>query len=204
MKEKKTTAKEEIIGQNESVIGKENASKDDNLKEYEEFTVAMALVDALPVLFFAGSGIIVSTALAGTGHTFWIVLTGALLITLGGFCKVLWKLLLGLDKGDVKVFNKVFVPFMAGGFFITLAGVIFGTFKKTICWASALKSVTSIPAVFFFILGFIGMGFMILYRKKYDRETFRTDAKKNWIAQFTNLFAQGMIFLGFLFAKLFK
>ncbi|MBQ1451270.1 MAG: hypothetical protein IIZ22_01230, partial [Clostridia bacterium] len=68
----------------------------DDLKEYEGFTVKLALVDALPVIFFSLSLILIATALSGSGLTFWVVLIGAILIALSGLCKVLWKLLLGL------------------------------------------------------------------------------------------------------------
>ena len=44
------------------------------------------------------------------------------------------------------------------------------------------------------------MGAMGYVKSTNKREEFNKDAKKNWIAQCVNGFAQGMIFLGILFA----
>ncbi len=171
-----------------------------DLKEYEGFTVKLALVDALPVIFFSLSLILIATALSGSGLTFWVVLIGAILIALSGLCKVLWKLLLGLKVGDVKILNKIFVPFMAGGFMITLIGVLIGTFTKVIRWGAVIHAMVSLPAILFFILGFCGLFVMGYVKSTNKREEFNKDAKKNWIAQFVNAFAQCMVFLGILFA----
>ena len=174
--------------------------KKDDLSEYEGFTVGLALVDAIPVIFFSLSLILIATALSGTGITFWVVLIGAIAIALAGLCKVLWKLLLGLKVGNVKFLNKIFVPFMAGGFMVALVGAIIGTFMKAISWAGVFKAIISVPAVIFFALGFCGMGVMGYVKSQNKREDFNKDAKKNWIAQFVNGFAQGMMFLGIFFA----
>lgn len=170
------------------------------MEEHEGFTVGLALVDAIPVIFFSLSMVILATALAGTGITFWIVLIGAILIALSGLCKVLWKLFLGLKVGDIKILNKIFVPFMASGFMIAIVGAIVGTFTHVIKWGGVLRAIISIPALIFFILGFAGMGVMGYVKSTNKREEFNKDAKKNWIAQFVNGFAQGMMFLGIFFA----
>lgn len=172
----------------------------DELKDYEGFTVGLALVDALPVLFFSISLIMIATALSGSGITFWIVLIGAIAIALAGLCKVLWKLLLGLKVGNVKILNKIFVPFMAGGFMVAVVGAIVGTFTKAIKWGGVLTAIVSLPAIIFFALGFCGMGVMGYVKSTNKREDFNKDAKKNWVAQFVNGFAQGMICLGIFFA----
>ncbi len=170
------------------------------MEEHEGFTVGLALVDAIPVIFFSLSMVILATALAGSGITFWIVLVGAILIALSGLCKVLWKLFLGLKIGDIKILNKIFVPFMASGFMIAIVGAIVGTFTHVIKWGGVVRAIVSIPALIFFILGFAGMGVMGYVKSTNKREEFNKDAKKNWIAQFVNGFAQGMMFLGIFFA----
>lgn len=164
---------------------------------HEGFTVSLALVDSLPVIFFIGS-----TAILATGMGNPVFAIGAILSALAGVGKVLWKLFLGLGLGDVKFLNKMFVPFQATGFLIMIAGVIVSTVTKAINWGVVGKAIIGFPAILCFIAGICGMGFMVSYKKKYDKETFSHDAKKNWIAQFTNVFAQGMIFLGVLFAKI--
>lgn len=168
---------------------------------HEGFTVGLALVDALPVIFFGGSLTVIATALSGTGLTFALVVIGAVLVVLSGFCKVSWKMCLGLGIGDIQILNKMFVPAMATGFMITVSGVVVGTIKKVIKWNLVLASVLSAPVIICFLIGFTGMGLMSYYRKSNDKETFDHDAKKNWIAQITNGIAQGMFFLGILLAK---
>lgn len=179
----------------------EKVTAETQVDEHEGFTVGLALVDALPVIFFSASLVLIATALSGTGVTFWVVLIGAVLIALAGLCKVIWKLLLGLGVGDVKALNKLFVPFMASGFMISVVGAVIGTVAGVIKWKSVLGAVVSLPAIIFFVLGFLAMGLMGKMKSSTDRESFNKDAKKNWIAQFTNAFAQAMIFVGIFFAK---
>ncbi len=173
---------------------------DENRNEHEDFTVALALVDAIPVIFFSLSMIILATALSGSGIAFWIFLVGAILIAASGLCKVLWKLLLGLKVGDVKILNKAFVPCMAGGFMIAIIGAIIGTITGAIVWKGIIKAIISIPAIIFFIVGFCGMGVMGYVKSSQSREDFNKDAKKNWLAEFVNGFSQAMLFLGIFFA----
>lgn len=173
---------------------------DENKNEHEDFTVALALVDAIPVIFFSLSMVILAAALAGSGVAFWIFLVGAVLIVLAGLCKVLWKLFLGLHAGDIKILNKAFVPCMASGFMIALIGAIVGTFTHAIAWGGVLKAIIGIPAIIFFILGLCGMGVMGYVKSSQSREDFNKDAKKNWLAEFVNGFSQAMLFLGIFFA----
>ncbi len=156
----------------------------------EGFTVALALVDAVPVLLFGGSMILVASKF---GHSLFIL--GAVLSTLAGCCKVAWKLILGIWKKDVTWLNKPFVPMQATGF-----GFMFGSFLVSIGrirWTSVLSSMLSLPSVLFFV-GWIGlMFFMGWYRKnKFSRE----DAKSNWTAQLVNCAGQACLLLGILFA----
>ncbi len=188
-----------IMDEKEIVVTE--AQEESLADEHEGFTVGLALVDAIPVIFFSASLVLIASALAGSGATFWIVLVGAVMVAISGLCKVLWKLLLGLKVGDIKILNKIFVPFMAVGFMTTLVGVIVGTVTKVIKWNTVLGRALSIPSVIFFVCGFIAMGFMGKLKKSTDRESFNKDAKKNWIAQFVNGFAQAMIFLGIFTAR---
>ncbi len=124
----------------------------------EGFTVALALVDAIPVLLFGGSMILVASKF---GHTLFIV--GAVISTLAGCCKVAWKLILGIWKKDLRWLNKPFVPMQATGFLLML--ISFGLGFRRISWGDTLGGILSIPAVLFFA-GWLGlMGFMGWYRK---------------------------------------
>ena len=77
-------------------------------KKYEtpqEFTPALAAMDALPVLCF-GAGMVLAARTLGSV----LFALGAAVITLAGCGKVLWKLLLAVQKRDVPWLNRWFVP----------------------------------------------------------------------------------------------
>lgn len=156
----------------------------------EGFTVGLALVDAIPVLSFGISMVII----AGRFHS-PLFMIGAIASVLGGCCKVAWKLVLGITKKDLRWLNKPFVPLMAGGFLLLLVSVVLGF--GSIDWAAVLAAVTGIPSILFF-LAWIGlMGFMGWFRKNRFQND---DAKSNWTAQIINAVGQTCLLLGILFA----
>ncbi len=156
----------------------------------EGFTLALALVDAIPVVLFGASMILVAGRF---GHPLFIV--GAVISTLAGCCKVAWKLILGIWKKDLKWLNKPFVPMQATGFLAMLISFILGFGK--IDWPSVFRGICSFPALVFF-LGWVGlMCFMGWYRKHKFRND---DAKANWAAQLINCAGQACLLLGILLA----
>ena len=156
----------------------------------EGFTVGLALVDAIPVLSFGISMLIIATRF--DSPTFII---GAILSVLGGCCKVCWKLVLGICQKNLKWLNKPFVPLMAVGFGF-LVGSLIGGWKK-ISWAGVLASVLSFPSIAFFAAWIGLMCFMGWYRKnKFQND----DAHSNWTAQIINAVGQTCLLLGVLFA----
>ncbi len=156
----------------------------------EGFTVALALVDAIPVLCFGASMILVASKF---GHPLFIV--GALISTLAGCCKVAWKLILGIWKKDLRWLNKPFVPMQATGFLLMLVSFILGFGR--INWAAVGGGILSFPAVLFFIAWIGLMCFMGWFRKnKFSNE----DSKANWVAQFVNCAGQACLLLGILLA----
>ena len=156
----------------------------------EGFTVALALVDAIPVLSFGISMVIIAGRFDSPAF-----LIGAVLSVLAGCCKVSWKLVLGIWKKDLRWLNKPFVPMMAVGFGFIVGSLIGGW--KTISWSGVLSSVLSFPSVLFFAAWICLMGFMGWYRKnKFQNE----DAHSNWTAQLVNAVGQTCLLPGILFA----
>lgn len=156
----------------------------------EGFTVALALVDAIPVLAFAaGMGIV---AARFGSPLFW---AGACLSILAGCCKVAWKLVLGIRKKDLRWLNRPFVPMQAAGFLLMTAAVLLNIRK--ISWGAVLAAVTGIPAVLFFAAWVVLMGFMGWYRKRRFKND---DARSNWTAQLVNAAGQLCLLLGVLTA----
>jgi hypothetical protein len=157
----------------------------------EGFTLSLALVDAVPVLLFGASMIMIGTRF---GHPLFII--GAALSFLAGCCKVAWKLILGTSKKDVKWLNKCFVPLQSAGFLLMIISFILG-FNR-INWSGVLSAVTGIPAVLLFVLWILAMCAMVWYRKNRFRND---DAKSNWTAQIINCVAQAALLLGILLAN---
>ena len=156
----------------------------------EGFTLFLALVDAIPVLSFGISMVII----AGRFNSL-IFMVGAGLSVLAGCCKVVWKFVLGLVKKDLRWLNKPFVPMQATGFLLMLISFVLG-FSK-INWGSVFSSIISVPSILFFAAWIILMGVMVWYRKNKFKND---DAHSNWTAQIINAVGQTCLLLGILFA----
>lgn len=154
----------------------------------EGFTLALALVDAVPVLLFGVSAILIGLLFKSP-----LFIIGAALTFLGGAGKVTWKLLLAVSKKDVKLLNKQFRYVMIGGFALMLLSVILGW--KRISFAAIAAAVTGLPSVIFFVLWICGMITMGVLGKKLDSSV----ARNNWIEQCVNGCAQLCLTLGLLF-----
>ena len=157
----------------------------------EGFTVALALVDAIPVLFFGASMILIASKL----HSPLFVI-GAILSTLAGCCKVAWKLILGTSKKDVKWLNKCFLPLMGAGWLLILISLIF--IRNGAANTDWFKGLLAMPSVLFLVLWVIMMVGMGWYKKTRFENT---DAKKNWTVQIINIIGQAALFFAILFAK---
>ena len=156
----------------------------------EGFTIGLALVDAIPVLSFGISMVIIASRFNSP-----LFMIGAALSVLAGCCKVAWKLVLGIAKKDLRWLNKPFLPMQITGFGFIIGSLL--TSLGKINWPSVLKAVTSLPSILFFIVWIGLMGFMGWFRKyKFSNE----DAKSNWIAQVINAVGQTCLLLGVLFA----
>ena len=157
----------------------------------EGFTIGLALVDAIPVLSFGISMVIIASRFRSP-----LFMIGAVLSVLGGCCKVAWKLVLGIAKKDLRWLNKPFVPMMASGFLLLFVSLILG-FRK-ISWAGVGAAILGMPSILFFIAWVALMGVMGWYRKnKFSND----DAKSNWTAQIINAVGQTCLLLGILFAR---
>ena len=156
----------------------------------EGFTLGLALVDAIPVLSFGISMVIISSRFQSP-----LFMVGAALSVLAGCCKVAWKLVLGITKKDLCWLNKPFVPMQATGFLLMLVSFILGF--GNIDWGGVGTALISFPSLLFFIAWIGLMGFMGWFRKnKFQND----DARSNWTAQIINAVGQTCLLLGILFA----
>ena len=153
----------------------------------EGFTVALALVDAVPVLFFGGSMLVIARLLDSG-----LFLAGAIIAVVGGFCQVLWKLVLGWKKKNVPILHLLFAPLLAIGGLIMMLGLVFD--REKLNFPGMWAAVTSLPSLILFIVGILALGLMVYFAKHMDQ----TSAKANWTEQITNAVAQGCFFFGLL------
>ena len=157
----------------------------------EGFTVGLALVDAIPVLSFGISMVIIAGRFGSP-----LFMIGAALSVLAGCCKVAWKLVLGIAKKDLRWLNKPFVPMQITGFLLILVSL--GLNLRKIDTAAVAAAVSGFPSILFFIAWIGLMFFMSWYRKNKFKND---DAHANWTAQIINAVGQTCLLLGILFAR---
>lgn len=153
----------------------------------EDFTLSLALIDALPVLFFGGSIILIGLMFKNA-----LFLIGALLCFWTGAAKVIWKIIVVTKKKNIWwlfMQMRIVMPF---GFALMIIAVILS--RSTINLSAVLAAAVSMPSVIFFAIGIIGMTLMGIFAAKLDSSSLRS----NWIEQLTNAAAQASVFTGIL------
>ena len=134
--------------------------------------MGLALFDAVPVIFFLMSTIVIYSMYGSP-----VFLIGAVACFLGGSAKVLWKLIVVLKKKDVSVLTKAFRILMFGGFGLMLLAVVISAVSDSAngvpgavsgqpgsggALADLWDALTMMPATLFFIAGIAGMCCMAL------------------------------------------
>lgn len=157
----------------------------------EGFTLGLALVDAVPVLSFGISMVIIASRFDSP-----LFMVGAALSVLAGCFKVTWKLILGIWKKDVRWLNKPFVPMQAAGFVLMLVSFVLG-FRK-ISFSGVFAAVTGVPSILFFG-AWIGLMFVMGWYRKHKFQ--HDNAHSNWTAQIINAVGQTCLLLGILLAR---
>lgn len=153
----------------------------------EGFTLSLALVDALPVLFFCASMMVLGRLFSSP-----LFLVGAALCSLAGAAKVLWKVIVVLKKKNIWFLFLQMRILMPIGFALMLISLIVK--RSEIRFARLGAAFTSMPSMIFFIIGILGMVLMMVFAAKLDS----SDVKANWIEQLTNGIAQTAFFIGLL------
>ena len=164
-------------------------------EKYKGFTVGLALLDALPVLFFLLSGVVI--------YMLWgsrLFLGGVAAVTIGGASKVLWKLIVAAKGKDVQGLTKAFRVLMPAGFTMMLLSLVTGIVSDLISGDGAsgsptldgfLQGITMMPAALFFAAGICGLCLMGWLGRHMDNS-----ARSNWIEEITNCLAQLAVLIG--------
>ena len=91
------------------------------------FTVPMALMDFVPVIFFGITAVLLLRDLYNKMFkgAYALLAAGAVNVFLAGFCKATWKLLYAANICDLKPFEQMFLPVNSMGLlFVGLALII--------------------------------------------------------------------------------
>ncbi len=153
----------------------------------EGFTVSLVLVDAMPVLFFCASMIVISRLFSGG-----LFLIGAVLCFLAGAAKVLWKLIVVWKKKNIWFLFLQMRILMPIGFTLMLVSLVAN--RSAISLAGVWGAFMHMPSLLFFLIGILGMVLMMVFAVKLDS----SDVRANWIEQLTNGVAQAAFFVGLL------
>lgn len=156
-------------------------------KNYENFPLSLALFDALPVIFFSISVIIIAMNYRNV-----LFITGSILCTLAGIGKVVWKIIIAGTRKDIAILNRQLRITMPVGFLLIIIGIIMGAGNIDFNWL--MTAILSFPAVIFFAITVIGMILMTIFAFRLDG----TKLSSNWTEQITNAIAQGSLLAGIL------
>ncbi len=104
-----------------------------------QFSIPMALVDFLPVLFFGYAAALLQQDLypkMRKSH-FALFAAGTINIFAAGFLKALWKLLYAANICDFHALNTLFLPLQSMGFLLAGLGIVLMLAKKNVPVLSA-------------------------------------------------------------------
>lgn len=91
-----------------------------------DFSIAMALVDYIPVLFFASAAVFLMRDLYNkmSKGAFALFSSGAINVTIAGALKATWKLLYAAGICDFTALNAMFFPVQSIGFLLAGMGIL--------------------------------------------------------------------------------
>ena len=171
----------------EKEMSKERKSKMTKNTIPEGFSVSMALVDLIPVIFFGLSAIRVGGLFSSR-----LFVTGAVICLVSGVVKVVWKLIAAVAKRNIWPMFVQMRILMPIGFLVMVIALVVD--RANLNGGAILAGLCSFPACIFFGLGVLGMALMTVFAFKLDA----SDPKANWLEQGVNGIAQACFFVGLM------
>ena len=153
----------------------------------EGFTLSLAAVDAVPVVFFG-----INCFIIGMKFQSVLFMAGALMCLFGGSCKVIWKIIVSVCSKNIYPLFLQMRIWMPAGFLLMVISVLS---RGTSVFSGLMHSICSFPSALFFAAGAAGMILMGVFAVKLDN----ADVKSNWIEQITNGLSQIAVFAGLMF-----
>ena len=189
-----------------------------------DFSVSMALVDYIPVIFFAIAAVILQRDLYNkmSKGAFALFAAGTINVTFAGALKATWKLLYAIGVCDFEALNAMFFPVQSIGFLLAGIGILAMISHKQTKNAALAVAPPIFSGTFVFVgLMVAGLGIMdavlcILAGKMkkpaliaifvisficslcmgYLSSQDFAEASMNWIAEGVNVIGQGTLLLG--------
>lgn len=153
----------------------------------EGFTLAMACVDCLPVLFFS-----ISASVLALRFDSRLFRAGIFLVILAGALKAGWKFVIALLHRDIPFLSRHMRFLMPAGFLLVLISLFADRSRWS--FAAVIRHITGMPSLLFFLCGAAGL--MVLTH--FAGEKNRRNAKANWKEQIINSISQFCIMMGIL------
>ncbi len=153
----------------------------------EGFTLALALVDAVPVALFCASA-----AVFGARAQSPVFVAGAAVAFAGGAGKVCWKLLIAMARRNVAWLSRQMRYVMPVGFVLMIAGAAINHAQV----AGLLASLAELPSLVFLLAWAACMCAMGHFAGHRDQ----TSARSNWLEQCVNACGQAALLAALLLA----
>ena len=141
------------------------------------FSVAMGLMDFVPVFFFAVTAVILLGDLYNKmcKGTYGLFAAGCFNVFLAGFCKALWKLLYAANICDFVALEQMFLPVNSIGLLCVGLSLLLMVCMKKKCavYSAAPVALTSgMPFIMMMVIGLGGMcASMSILAKKMKKST---------------------------------
>ena len=187
-----------------------------------DFTIAMALVDYVPVLLFAAAAVLLQRDLYHkmSKGAFALFAAGTVNIFCAGFLKATWKLLYAAGVCNFEALNNMFFPSQSIGFLLAGVGILLmltsgkreklysvppvfsGTFVFVglmVAGLGVLDTVLCILAVKMkkpWLIAIFALSFICSLGMGYLSSKDFAEAAMNWIAEGVNVVGQGSLLFG--------
>ena len=194
----------------------------------KEFSVGMALVDFIPVAFFAAASVVLMRDLYNkmSKGAFALFAAGTIDVAFAGAMKALYKLLYAADVCDFAPLSDMFFPVQSIGFLLAGLGMFAmacrrqketaltaaapaafkGTFIFVGCMVAGFGMMNAVLSVLAKKIGkpwlciLFVLAWVCMLAMGYLSTRNFAEAKMNWIAQGVNILGQGSFLLGTILA----
>ena len=153
----------------------------------EGFTVALALVDAVPVVLFGVAVVMLGVKIGNP-----VFVLGAVLACMGGAGKVAWKFVMALAGKNVGWLARQMRFTMPLGFVLMIAGLVLAGGDAL----AVLGALTGMPSVLLLVVWLVCMCAMGYFAGHRDQSS----ARDNWVEQLVNAAGQAALLAAVLLA----